>query len=201
MRMAPRQPAPAPIRCAGTLRSRPTMPPRPILDDNGVSRCLRRMASEILDATEGDESIALVGIRSGGVPIAERLATLMEAAEGRRPEVGKVDITLYRDDLYTGLEKPTLGVTELPFDLEGTGIVLVDDVLFTGRTVRAALDVVHDYGRPRWIRLAVLVDRGHRELPIQADVVGRRIETEIEDQVVVEVTDDRSVVRVERARS
>ena len=98
-----------------------------------------------------------------------------------------MDITLYRDDLYTGLEKPALGVTELPFDMEGTGIVLVDDVLFTGRTVRAALDAFHDYGRPRWIRLAVLVDRGHRELPILADVVGRRIETSLSDKVRVEI--------------
>ncbi len=177
------------------------MPPRPILDDKSVSRCLRRMASEIVDATDEGDTIALVGIRSGGVPIAHRLADLIAAAEGSRPEVGAVDITLYRDDLYTGLEKPALGVTELPFDLEGTGIVLVDDVLFTGRTVRAALDVVHDYGRPRWIRLAVLVDRGHRELPIQADVVGRRIETELSDRVVVEVTGETGVVRVEQGRA
>ncbi len=177
------------------------MAPRPILDDKSVSRCLRRMASEILDGLEEGEAVALVGIRAGGVPIAHRLAGLMAAAEGPRPEVGAVDITLYRDDLYTGLEKPTLGATELPFDLEGTGIVLVDDVLFTGRTVRAALDVVHDFGRPRWIRLAVLVDRGHRELPIQADVVGRRVETELSDRVVVEVSEDRGVVRVERGGS
>jgi pyrimidine operon attenuation protein/uracil phosphoribosyltransferase len=161
------------------------------------------MASEIIDATEDGDRIALVGIRSGGVPLAHRLGALIHEAESDRPEVGAIDITLYRDDLYTGLEKPTLGVTELPFDLEGTGIVLVDDVLFTGRTVRAALDAVHDYGRPRWIRLAVLVDRGHRQLPIQADVVGRRVETALADKVVVEVSPEPSKtdsVRVEPAR-
>ena len=163
------------------------MPPRPILDSKSVDRCLRRMASEIMDGLRDGEAVALVGIRAGGVPVARRLADLISSAEGRRPEVGAVDITLYRDDLYTGLEKPALGVTELPFDMEGTGIVLVDDVLFTGRTVRAALDAFHDYGRPRWIRLAVLVDRGHRELPIQADVVGRRIETSLSDKVRVEI--------------
>ncbi len=160
---------------------------RTILDGKAVARCLRRMASEIADACEGP--IALVGIRSGGVPIAERLAELIADAEGEaaRPVVGAIDITLYRDDLYTGLESPTFGATELPADLEGHGIVLVDDVLFTGRTVRAALGEVHDYGRPRWVKLAVLVDRGWRELPIQADFVGRTVESERADKVIANV--------------
>ncbi|HCP48515.1 MAG TPA: bifunctional pyr operon transcriptional regulator/uracil phosphoribosyltransferase, partial [Deltaproteobacteria bacterium] len=99
------------------------------------------------------------------------------------------DITLYRDDLYTGLEKPSFGETSLPFNMAGTGIVLVDDVLFTGRTIRAALGVIHDFGRPRWIRLAVAVDRGHRELPIQADYVGRKVETNLSDRVSVAAGD------------
>ncbi len=160
-----------------------------ILDGNGVRRCLRRMASEIVDVCPSDVPISLVGIRRGGVPLAERLADLIAEAEGARPSVGAIDITLYRDDLYTGLESPTFGETELPGDMEGTGIVLVDDVLYTGRTVRAAMGVVHDYGRPRWIKLAVLVDRGWRELPIQADFVGRTIKSERSDRIEVEAAD------------
>ncbi|MCP4871776.1 MAG: bifunctional pyr operon transcriptional regulator/uracil phosphoribosyltransferase PyrR [Proteobacteria bacterium] len=156
---------------------------RTILDSKSVSRCLRRMASEIVDACEAP--IALVGIRKGGVPLAAALADLIEEAEGERPAVGAIDITLYRDDLYSGLETPSFGATELPHDLERHGIVLVDDVLYTGRTVRAALGEVHDYGRPRWVKLAVLVDRGWRELPIQADFVGRTIESQRTDKVIV----------------
>jgi len=158
---------------------------RSVLEADGVRRCLRRLASEIVDGTEQGVPLALVGLRRGGVPLAERLANLIEDAEGVRPQVGAIDITLYRDDLYTGLEAPVFGQTELPFDIEGTGIVIVDDVLFTGRTTRAALGVVHDYGRPRWIKLAVLIDRGHRELPIQADFTGRVVESAREDRVTV----------------
>ena len=158
---------------------------RKILDAAGVERCLRRLASEIVDACDPDVPLALVGIRSGGMPLAHRLAALVGQAEGKEPSLGAIDITLYRDDLYSGLEKPSFGETVLPFGIDGYGIVLVDDVLFTGRTVRAAMGELHDYGRPRWIRLAVLVDRGHRELPIQADFVGRKIESAHEDRVVV----------------
>jgi pyrimidine operon attenuation protein/uracil phosphoribosyltransferase len=149
------------------------------------------MASEIVDACE--PPLALVGIRRGGVPLAERLADLIAEAEGTRPVVGAIDITLYRDDLYTGLESPTFGATELPRDLERHGIVLVDDVLYTGRTVRAALGEVHDYGRPRWVKLAVLVDRGWRELPIQPDFVGRTVQSERTDKVIV--TEDSVVLQ------
>lgn len=159
---------------------------RSVLDADGIRRCLRRLASEIIDGTEQGVPLALVGIRRGGVPLAERLADLIEADEGTRPQVGAIDITLYRDDLYTGLEAPVFGQTELPFDIGGTGIVLVDDVLFTGRTIRAALGVVHDFGRPRWIKLAVLIDRGHRELPVQADFTGRVVESSRGDRVTVE---------------
>lgn len=172
---------------------------RVILDATAVRRCLRRLASQIVDGCPEDVPLALVGIRSGGVPLAHRLAGLIEQDEGERPIVGALDITLYRDDLYTGLESPTFGATELPTDLGGTGIVLVDDVLFTGRTIRAALGVIHDYGRPRWVRLAVLVDRTGRELPIQADYVGREIETTHSDNVVVtagEVPDSTDRVEV-----
>ena len=168
--------------------------PRDILDARGVTRCLRRMASQILDEADPGVPLALVGIRAGGVPLAQRLADCIEQAEGIRPQVGAVDITLYRDDLHTGLEKAPIGATELPFDLSGTGVFLIDDVVYTGRSVRAALDVLHDYGRPRWIRLAVLVDRGGRELPIQADVVGRTVDVGEGEKVVVTVGERDSVV-------
>jgi pyrimidine operon attenuation protein / uracil phosphoribosyltransferase len=158
---------------------------RQILDALAVRRCLRRMASEIVDGHTAGVPLALVGIRSDGVPLAHRLADLIAHDEGERPAVGAIDITLYRDDLYTGLESPKFGPTELPFDVDGAGVVLVDDVLFTGRTIRAALGVVHDYGRPAWIKLAVLVDRGWRELPIQADFTGRKVELDRQDRVIV----------------
>lgn len=161
---------------------------RTLLDRRAIDRALRRMASEIAERHPVDCKLALVGVRTGGVPLARRLAALLSEHDGLQPSVGAVDITLYRDDLYTGLERPTLGETELPFDLAGTELYVVDDVLFTGRTVRAALENVHDYGRPRFVRLAVLVDRGHRELPIQADVVGKRIECRLSDRVRVHVS-------------
>lgn len=150
-----------------------------------VERSVARLAHEIVERAGEPSDFVLVGIRTGGVPLAARIAEHIEAAEGSRPALGHLDITLYRDDLYTGLEKPVLGETELPFDLGERGLVLVDDVLFTGRTVRAALDEVMDYGRPRWIKLAVLVDRGHRELPISADFVGRSVSTGRDDRVRV----------------
>ena len=157
-----------------------------------VERTLSRMANEITERLGDPTGYVFVGILTGGNHVAERLADLIERNEGARPQTGTVDITLYRDDLYTGLEKPVLGVTQLPFEVDGQRIVLVDDVLFTGRTVRAALDELMDYGRPRFITLAVLVDRGHRELPIAADFVGRRIETRLDDKVVVQLTEDGS---------
>jgi len=150
-----------------------------------VERCIARLAHEVSEQLGEPDQYALVGIVTGGQGLAERLADAIFDLDGVRPKVGSVDITLYRDDLYTGLEKPILGETRLPFDLAGLGVVLVDDVLFTGRTVRAALDEIMDYGRPRWVKLAVLVDRGHRELPIAADFVGRTLVTRLSDQVEV----------------
>ena len=154
-----------------------------------VHRTVSRMALELAEQLGDPSEFALVGILTGGRPLAERLAAEIGRIDGQPPSVGTVDITLYRDDLYTGLEKPVLGETHLPFDPSGRGIVLVDDVLFTGRTVRAALDELMDYGRPRWIKLAVLIDRGHRELPIAADFVGRHIRTEVTDLVEVLFTE------------
>ncbi len=154
-----------------------------------VGRSLDRLAHEIIEHLGASEGWALVGIVTGGQHLAIRLADRIEAISGSRPDTGTVDITLYRDDLYTGLEKPELGETRLPFVLSGTGVVLVDDVLFTGRTVRAAMDAIMDYGRPRFIKLAVLVDRGHRELPIAADFVGRTLPTQLSDRVRVDLTE------------
>ena len=158
-----------------------------LMDPQAIQRCLARMAHEILESHESAEELLLVGIHSGGVPLAYRLARLIEEAEGAAPHVGEMDITLYRDDLYTGLEKPVLGETKIPVALKGRTVVVVDDVLFTGRTVRAALDELMDYGRPARIQLAVLVERGHRELPIEANFVGRHLETEKTDRVEVTV--------------
>jgi pyrimidine operon attenuation protein/uracil phosphoribosyltransferase len=154
-----------------------------------VERSLDRLAHEIIEhlGTPGDW--ALVGIVTGGQHLAARLADRIAKISGARPSTGSVDITLYRDDLYTGLEKPVLGDTDLPFSLSGMGVILVDDVLFTGRTVRAAMDAIMDYGRPRFIKLAVLVDRGHRELPIAADFVGRTLQTDISDRVRVDLVE------------
>lgn len=157
-----------------------------------VGRTLDRLATEMIEELGVPTDYALVGIVTGGHPIAERLADRIEASTGVRPQTGTVDITLYRDDLYTGLERPVLGETVLPFALTGQDIVLVDDVLFTGRTVRAALDVLNDYGRPRSVKLAVLIDRGHRELPIAADFVGRVMVTAKDDKVTVMLTPDDS---------
>ena len=158
---------------------------RVVLDGEAVIRALRRIAGEITERHAGARNVALVGIRRGGVPLAERLADLIAQTEGVRPALGTVDITLYRDDASTSLPKPVIGPTELPFSLERHVVILVDDVLFTGRTVRCALDVVLDYGRPNAIELAVLVDRGGRELPIQADYAGKVVETAPDEHVEV----------------
>jgi len=163
---------------------------RVIMDHSAVSRAIRRIASEIAEEGRGEGDLALVGIHTGGVPLCRRVARAYEKQEGIAPPVGEMDITLYRDDIYTGLERPEVGTTHLPFDVNGARIVLVDDVLFTGRTVRAALDQLWDFGRPRSIWLAVLVDRGHRELPIAAKYVGRTVDTAQQDRVVVSVDGD-----------
>ncbi|MCB9728676.1 MAG: bifunctional pyr operon transcriptional regulator/uracil phosphoribosyltransferase PyrR [Deltaproteobacteria bacterium] len=163
---------------------------RLILDADGVRRALRRIAREIVESCGGVDRMAIVGIHTGGVHLARRLAELIAQDEGRRPDEGMLDITLYRDDVLIGLPQPVVGRTEMPFDVTGQRVVLVDDVLFTGRTVRAALDAVIDYGRPAWIRLAVLADRGMRELPIQADFVGLRVSSVAGESVKVELTEE-----------
>ncbi|MDB4932506.1 MAG: upp [Myxococcaceae bacterium] len=160
---------------------------RVVMDEAAVAAALRRMAGEIA-ARHGDGvPLALVGVRRGGIPLAARLHALLDAAGRGGVLVGTVDITLYRDDAATALPNPQIGRSEIPFEVEGRVVVLVDDVLYTGRTTRAALDAVMDYGRPRAIELAVLVDRGHRELPIQADYVGLRLATSRRERVEVRV--------------
>jgi len=148
-----------------------------IMDEEAMRRAITRIAHEILEKNKGVEGLVLVGIRRRGVPLAERLARQIEAIEGRRIPVGSLDITLYRDDLTLRSDHPVVHRTDVPFSVQGKKVVLVDDVLYTGRTVRAALDAIMDLGRPALIQLAVLVDRGHRELPIRADYVGKNVPT------------------------
>ncbi len=157
-----------------------------VLDADGLGRAVTRIAHEVLER-DGLEDLAVIGLQTGGVPLAERLAETIGRIEGEAPPVGTLDVALYRDDI--GL-RPVLpeAVTDIPVDLSGRTVVLVDDVLFTGRTVRAALDALTDYGRPRAVRLAVMVDRGHRELPIRPDYVGKNLPTRRDE--VVDVSDD-----------
>jgi pyrimidine operon attenuation protein / uracil phosphoribosyltransferase len=150
-----------------------------IMDAAGMKRALSRLASEIVENNHGADDLYLVGIRRRGVPLAERIVDRIEKLEGKRPLYGILDITLYRDDLSTVGANPIVNRTELDEDVEGKVVVLVDDVLYTGRTIRAAMDQLMDFGRPRRVQLAVLIDRGreHRELPIQADFVGKIVPT------------------------
>ena len=174
-----------------------------LMDGEAIRRSLVRISHEIVERNKGVENIVLVGIRTRGVPIAERLADSIEKIEGTRPPVGVLDITLYRDDLSTLAYQPVVRTTELPVDISGKIVVLVDDVLYTGRTIRAALDAVIDMGRPNTIQLAVLIDRGHRELPIRADFVGKNVPTSSQEVVSVqlEATDGtEKVVIKERAK-
>ncbi|MDX1502462.1 MAG: bifunctional pyr operon transcriptional regulator/uracil phosphoribosyltransferase PyrR [Thermoanaerobaculia bacterium] len=177
--------------------SRELKPRETVLDGSQMARVIRRMADQIAEIHRGVERVLLIGIRTRGLPLAERLKREIVASEGVEVPVGALDITLYRDDLSTVASQPVVKSTELPGNLDGVAVVLTDDVLYTGRTIRAALDALMDFGRPRSIRLAVLVDRGHRELPIQADVVGKRVETAADELVEVRFTEVDGVDRVE----
>ncbi|HET6372468.1 MAG TPA: bifunctional pyr operon transcriptional regulator/uracil phosphoribosyltransferase PyrR [Candidatus Polarisedimenticolia bacterium] len=161
-----------------------------VMDGAAIERALTRMAHEILEKHKGVEGVALVGIRTRGVPLANRLAGAVQAIESRDVPVGVLDINLYRDDVTSMGGHPVLRKTEIPFPVDGMKIVLVDDVLFTGRTIRAALDALMDLGRPRLIQLAVLVDRGHRELPIRADYVGKNVPTSLDQQIRVSLKEE-----------
>jgi len=167
-----------------------------VMDAEGIDRSLTRIAYEILEKNKGVEDLVLVGIRTGGVYLAERLQSKVSGTEGKTVPVGILDITLYRDDLSTSHRKPRLGKTDIPFSLDEKKVVLVDDVLFTGRTIRAAMDALIDFGRPRLIQLAVLIDRGHRELPIRADFVGKNLPSSLWEAVSVKLTENSGVDEV-----
>ena len=158
---------------------------RTVLDAQEINRALTRVAHELIEKNHGIADVALVGIRTGGVYLAKRLATKLQEIEGAAVPVGELDITLYRDDLNSRKEQPVLRKTNIPFDITDLKVILVDDVLFTGRTIRAAMDGLIDLGRPGEIQLAVLVDRGHRQLPIKATYVGKNLPTALEETVEV----------------
>lgn len=171
-----------------------------VMDEAGMTRALSRVATEVVERNRGTEDLLLVGIRRRGVPLAERIAAKIREIEGVEVPVATLDITLYRDDLSTVGPRPVVSKTELPETITGKTIVLVDDVLYTGRTIRAALDELVDFGRPKRVQLAVLIDRGHRELPIHADYVGKMVptkDTEIIKVMLNEYDDVEQVVIVE----
>lgn len=167
---------------------------RELLNNESVDRGLRRVAGEILERHERAANIVLVGVRRGGVPLAEKISHWLERLDGAAPLLGTVDITLYRDDAATAMPNPKIGPSVIPVSLEHKTVILVDDVLFTGRTIRAALDALLDYGRPQQIELAVLVDRGGRELPIQPDYVVRTVEVGPNERVDVRSSSKSTVV-------
>ncbi len=170
-----------------------------IFDEESLSRTLKRLAHEIIERNAKLEEIVLLGIRTGGVYLASRLQKLILEISGLTLPIGILDITLYRDDLGAGTNQPEVRGTEIDFDINNKIVVLVDDVLFTGRSIRSAIDQVIDFGRPKSIQLAVLVDRGHRELPFRPDFVGKNVPTSREEQVEVELSEngkkDKVIVR------
>ena len=165
------------------------LPPRTVLDETDISRALTRITHEILERNRDADDLVILGIPTRGVPLARRVAARMSEVEGRDIAAGALDITMYRDDLRSGPVR-NLEHTDLPDDVDGKTVVLVDDVLMSGRTIRAALDALADLGRPRAVQLAVLVDRGHRELPIRADFVGKNLPTSLSEKVRVRLSDN-----------
>jgi pyrimidine operon attenuation protein/uracil phosphoribosyltransferase len=182
----------------------PPKDPTTVLDARAVERTLKRMADEIVELNDGIEDLVVVGIQRRGVQLAQRIVAMIEKSEGGKVPSGALDITLYRDDLQTVGPRPVVGPTHIPWAIDDKNIVIVDDVLYTGRTVRAALDELADFGRPARIALAVLIDRGGRELPIHADVVGKKVDVAGGDRidVLVEELDGRdAVIHVARGDS
>jgi len=169
-----------------------------IMETKDIERSLKRMALEIVEQNNGLENVFLVGIKSRGVPMANRMADFLKEIEGMDVPVGVLDITLYRDDLSTIADKPVINGSQLDFDVVGKKIILIDDVLYTGRTVRAAIDAILDFGRPAGIQLCVLIDRGHHEMPVHSDYVGRVVPTSKNEIIKVSFvdTDDDEKVRV-----
>ncbi|NJD22575.1 MAG: bifunctional pyr operon transcriptional regulator/uracil phosphoribosyltransferase PyrR [Melioribacter sp.] len=158
-----------------------------IIDEEGLNRTLTRLAHEILEKNKGSKNLVLIGMRTRGEFIAERIKQKIKEIDKSEPSYGVLDVTLYRDDFRTRLKQPEISVTNITFDVNDRDVILIDDVLYTGRTVRAALDALMDLGRPNTIQLCVLVDRGHRELPIRADFVGKNIPTSINEEVRVRI--------------
>lgn len=161
-----------------------------LLDKQDIERAVIRMAHEIIERNKGIRSICLVGIQRGGVHLAKRIASALKKIEKKNIPVGSLDIALYRDDINVRKEQPVVRRTEVPCEINNKTVVLVDDVLFTGRSIRAAMDAIMDFGRPSAIQLAVLVDRGHRELPIKPDFVGKNIPTSLNETVTVQLAED-----------
>ncbi len=173
-----------------------------LMSGSEIDRTLVRLAHEILEKTKDLDKLAFIGIRRRGVPLAQRLSAKIQSLEDRKVPVGILDINLYRDDLSTVDVKPVVSATEIPFSVEGKDIILMDDVLYTGRTIRAALDALFDHGRPARVQLLVLIDRGHRELPIEARFIGRTVQTtdiEIIEVKFQEIDGIEKVLMVERA--
>ncbi len=171
-----------------------------IIDGEGLKRTITRLSHEIIERNRGADKIAVVGIRTRGTTLAERLVDKIEEIEGKRVPLGALDVTLYRDDFRMRLKQPVVQVTEINFEIDDINVILVDDVLYTGRTIRAALEALMEFGRPASVQLAVLVDRGHRELPIHAEYVGKNIPTSAGEEVQVrldEKDDEDSVYLVE----
>ena len=160
-----------------------------VMNDDDLRRAITRISHEILERNGGTQGLVVVGIQTRGAFLARRVADSISDIEGESIPVGILDITLYRDDLQTIAEQPVVNESDIPFDVQGKTLVLVDDVLYTGRTVRAALDEIIDFGRPRSVQLAVLVDRGHRELPIRADYVGKNVPTSSSEVISVRMTE------------
>ena len=174
---------------------------RTVMDAQEINRALTRVAHEVIEKNHGIAKVALVGIRTGGVYLAKRLAKKLQEIEGTAVPVGELDITLYRDDLNARKEHPVLRKTDIPFDITDLKVILVDDVLFSGRTIRAAMDALNDFGRPRRIQLAVLIDRGHREMPIESQYTGRVVQTSDSEIIEVrlrEIDNEERVVLVDR---
>ncbi|MHC5267776.1 bifunctional pyr operon transcriptional regulator/uracil phosphoribosyltransferase PyrR [Enterococcus sp. LJL98] len=177
------------------------MKSKEVVDALTMKRAITRITYEIIERHHGIENIVLIGIKTRGIFIARRIAQRLKELENTEVPVGELDITLYRDDKKQGLEEAELHDSDIPVSLEGKEVILIDDVLFTGRTIRAALDAIMDFGRPKRIGLAVLVDRGHRELPIRADFVGKNIPTSTKEEIIVEMEEldgkDRIVIHKE----
>lgn len=171
-----------------------------IMDDQDLGRTIARLTHEILEKNKGHENIVVIGMRTRGVYLAERIAKKLKEVDNKEVPLGVLDVTLYRDDFRTALKQPKIQITDIPFSIDNKNIILVDDVLYTGRTVRAALDALMDFGRPASIQLAILVDRGHRELPIKADFIGKNVPTSYGEEIRVhmkEIDEDDGVFLVD----